>query len=65
MKIARIEDPHRDAGWRALSPLAACPGELFAGAPVIANGELISPAGPGWGVGVNEAAIRAHPPTNC
>jgi L-alanine-DL-glutamate epimerase-like enolase superfamily enzyme len=36
--------------------------ELFIDAPVIENGELIVPKGPGWGVGVNEAAVRAHPP---
>jgi L-alanine-DL-glutamate epimerase-like enolase superfamily enzyme len=38
--------------------------ELFINAPVIENGELILPTGPGWGVGVNEAAVRAHPPKN-
>jgi L-alanine-DL-glutamate epimerase-like enolase superfamily enzyme len=36
--------------------------ELFLNAPVIENGELIVPKGPGWGVEVNEAAVRAHPP---
>jgi L-alanine-DL-glutamate epimerase-like enolase superfamily enzyme len=36
--------------------------ELFIDAPVIENGELIIPKGPGWGVEVNEAAVRAHPP---
>jgi galactonate dehydratase len=36
--------------------------ELFINAPVIENGELIIPTGPGWGVEVNEAAVRAHPP---
>jgi len=36
--------------------------ELFVNAPVIENGELILPTGPGWGVEVNEAAVRAHPP---
>jgi L-alanine-DL-glutamate epimerase-like enolase superfamily enzyme len=29
---------------------------------MIENGELIVPDGPGWGVEVNEAAVRAHPP---
>ena len=36
--------------------------ELFVNAPVIEDGELILPTGPGWGVEVNEAAVRAHPP---
>jgi L-alanine-DL-glutamate epimerase-like enolase superfamily enzyme len=36
--------------------------ELFVNAPVIENGELLLPTGPGWGVDVNEAAVRAHPP---
>lgn len=36
--------------------------ELFMNPPVIENGELILPTGPGWGVEVNEAAVRAHPP---
>jgi galactonate dehydratase len=36
--------------------------ELFLNAPAIENGELIVPTGPGWGVEVNEAAVRAHPP---
>ena len=36
--------------------------ELFINAPVIEDGELIIPKGPGWGVEVNEAAVRAHPP---
>jgi L-alanine-DL-glutamate epimerase-like enolase superfamily enzyme len=30
--------------------------------PVIESGHLVLPDGPGWGVEVNEAAIRAHPP---
>jgi L-alanine-DL-glutamate epimerase-like enolase superfamily enzyme len=29
---------------------------------VIENGDLVMPTGPGWGVEVNEAAIRARPP---
>jgi L-alanine-DL-glutamate epimerase-like enolase superfamily enzyme len=37
--------------------------ELFINAPIIENGELIIPDRPGWGVDVNEAAVRAHPPT--
>lgn len=36
--------------------------ELFIGAPAIENGELVLPTGPGWGVEVNEAAVRARPP---
>lgn len=36
--------------------------ELFLNAPVIEDGELLLPGGPGWGVEVNEAAVRAHPP---
>ncbi len=30
--------------------------------PLIEAGHLVLPSGPGWGVEVNEAAIRAHPP---
>jgi L-alanine-DL-glutamate epimerase-like enolase superfamily enzyme len=29
---------------------------------VIESGRLVMTAAPGWGVEVNEAAIRAHPP---
>jgi galactonate dehydratase len=36
--------------------------ELFSNAPTIEDGELLLPSGPGWGVEVNEAAVRAHPP---
>ena len=36
--------------------------ELFINAPKIENGDLILPTGPGWGVEVNEAAVRARPP---
>lgn len=31
--------------------------------PVIEDGFMLLPDGPGWGVEVNEEAIRAHPPT--
>ncbi len=31
--------------------------------PVIEDGYLHLPTGPGWGTEVNEAAVRAHPPT--
>jgi L-alanine-DL-glutamate epimerase-like enolase superfamily enzyme len=34
----------------------------FTSPPVIEDGELILSDGPGWGVEVNEAAIRARPP---
>jgi L-alanine-DL-glutamate epimerase-like enolase superfamily enzyme len=34
----------------------------FTPPPVIEDGELVLPSGPGWGVEVNEAAIRARPP---
>jgi len=30
--------------------------------PVIENGELLLPTGPGWGADVNEDFVRAHPP---
>lgn len=30
--------------------------------PVIEDGHLIIPTGPGWGADVDEAAVRAHPP---
>ena len=30
--------------------------------PVIENGEFVVPTGPGWGIEVNEKAIRARPP---
>jgi L-alanine-DL-glutamate epimerase-like enolase superfamily enzyme len=30
--------------------------------PVIENGELLLPKGPGWGADVNEEFVRAHPP---
>jgi L-alanine-DL-glutamate epimerase-like enolase superfamily enzyme len=30
--------------------------------PVIENGDLILPKGPGWGADVNEEFVRAHPP---
>jgi L-alanine-DL-glutamate epimerase-like enolase superfamily enzyme len=30
--------------------------------PVIADGHLLLPTGPGWGTEVNEDAVRAHPP---
>jgi galactonate dehydratase len=30
--------------------------------PVIENGDLLLPTGPGWGADVNEEFVRAHPP---
>jgi galactonate dehydratase len=36
--------------------------DLVTPVPVIENGMLVLPAGPGWGVEVNEEVIRAHPP---
>jgi len=30
--------------------------------PVIKDGELVLPKGPGWGADVNEEFVRAHPP---
>jgi galactonate dehydratase len=36
--------------------------ELFSAVPAIEAGEMLLPAGPGWGVEVNETAVRAHPP---
>lgn len=35
--------------------------EFFVNPPVIESGELILPTGPGWGVEVNEQAVRARP----
>jgi galactonate dehydratase len=36
--------------------------EFYTGTPQIENSELIVPTGPGWGIDVNEAAVRARPP---
>jgi galactonate dehydratase len=36
--------------------------ELVHVPPVIKNGESVLPTRPGWGVEVNEAAVRARPP---
>ena len=35
--------------------------ELTTVKPVIKNGQLSLPTGPGWGTDINEAAVRAHP----
>ena len=32
--------------------------------PVVRDGYLLVPDGPGWGTDLNEAAIAAHPPDN-
>lgn len=36
--------------------------EFFTTVPVVENGEFVMPSGPGWGIEVNEAAVRARPP---
>ena len=38
--------------------------EFYTVVPVIENGEMILPSGPGWGIDVNEKAVRARPPKN-
>jgi L-alanine-DL-glutamate epimerase-like enolase superfamily enzyme len=35
--------------------------DLVSPAPVVKDGHLILPTGPGWGANVNEDAVRAHP----
>lgn len=36
--------------------------EFYTVVPVIEDGEFILPGGPGWGIDVNEKAVRARPP---
>lgn len=36
--------------------------EFYTVVPTIENGEFILPQGPGWGIDVNEKAVRARPP---
>ena len=36
--------------------------EFYTTVPVIENGVFLLPQGPGWGIDVNEAAVRARPP---
>ena len=36
--------------------------EFFTAVPTIENGELVLPTAPGWGIDINEAAVRARPP---
>ena len=38
--------------------------ELFHTRPVVENGHLLVPDGPGWGIEVNEDAVRANTPGN-
>ena len=37
-------------------------GDLVTTKPVIRDGHLLLPEGPGWGTEIDEAAVRAHPP---
>jgi L-alanine-DL-glutamate epimerase-like enolase superfamily enzyme len=36
--------------------------EFYTVVPTIENGEFVLPTGPGWGIDVNEKAVRARPP---
>jgi L-alanine-DL-glutamate epimerase-like enolase superfamily enzyme len=36
--------------------------DLFTVKPVVKDGQLSLPTGPGWGTEVNEEVVRAHPP---
>jgi galactonate dehydratase len=36
--------------------------EIVTTPPVIENGELVVPTGPGWGADIDERVVRAHPP---
>jgi L-alanine-DL-glutamate epimerase-like enolase superfamily enzyme len=36
--------------------------EFYETVPLIENGEFVLPKGPGWGINVNEKAVRARPP---
>src|ERR1700760_860880 len=36
--------------------------EFYLTVPAIENGEFVLPKGPGWGIDVNERAVRARPP---
>jgi L-alanine-DL-glutamate epimerase-like enolase superfamily enzyme len=35
--------------------------DLFTTKPTFEAGHMLVPTGPGWGIGVNEEALRAHP----
>jgi L-alanine-DL-glutamate epimerase-like enolase superfamily enzyme len=63
MKVTRIETLRCDAGWRMFSFLKVMTDEGIVGwSEYNENGEFVLPARPGWGVEVNEAAVRARPP---
>jgi galactonate dehydratase len=36
--------------------------EIVTVAPVVVDGALVLPSGPGWGTEIDEDAVRAHPP---
>ncbi len=36
--------------------------EYVTSVPVVENGEMVLPTGPGWGIEINEKAVRARPP---
>jgi L-alanine-DL-glutamate epimerase-like enolase superfamily enzyme len=36
--------------------------EFVTAVPLIEHGEMVLPRGPGWGIDINEAAVRARPP---
>jgi len=38
--------------------------EFYTTVLTVENGEFVLPAGPGWGIDVNERAVRARPPRN-
>ena len=42
----------------------SCPwrDEFVSAPPMIENGEMVLPTGPGWGIEINEAGVRARPP---
>ena len=35
--------------------------DIVAAPPVIENGDVVLPKGPGWGAEINEDFVRAHP----
>ena len=38
--------------------------EIVTNPPVIENGDFILPKGPGWGMDIDEKALKKHPPKN-
>jgi galactonate dehydratase len=38
--------------------------EFYTTVPTIEDGEFVLPSGPGWGIDVNEKAVKARPPRN-